>query len=230
MCSVRRNLDGLSPRLYLPVFAESVWKCCTVLSCTRTTLTPTRPPTQTCLGTHIDCSVPSEHMHAETPTQSSYEPSHLMFMHQPQSRLGKPLCGIISNLLPLYVGGEYVNGRWFLIPMCASSGWKWRCSALGVSACVCSMRKCVRVNLQVRWALTRRCCLGTQWLSRTGPERRRNGTARPRAHSDSSENSWTEGRRRDRDRQGWMMFQRPTGSIRAKFTTKTKVSPWMSTL
>lgn len=142
MCSVRRNLDGLSPRLYLPVFAESVWKCCTVLSCTRTTLTPTRPPTQTCLGTHIDCSVPSEHMHAETPTQSSYEPSHLMFMHQPQSRLGKLLCGIISNLLPLYVGSEYVNGRWFLIPMCASSGWKWRCSALGVCACVLYAEMC----------------------------------------------------------------------------------------
>lgn len=74
-------------------FARSMWRCCAVLSCTRTTLTPTHPPTQTCLGTHIDCSVPSEHMHAETPTRSSYEPSHLMFMHQPQSRLGKLLRG-----------------------------------------------------------------------------------------------------------------------------------------
>lgn len=44
---------------------------------------------------HIDCSEPGEHMHAETPTQRSYEPSHLMFMHQPQSRLSKPPCGFI---------------------------------------------------------------------------------------------------------------------------------------
>lgn len=48
-------------------------------------------------------------MHAETPTQSSYEPSHLMFMHQSQSRRGKLRCGIISNLPPLYVGSEYAN-------------------------------------------------------------------------------------------------------------------------
>lgn len=62
---------------------------------------------------HIDCSKPSEHMHAQTPTQSSYEPSHLMFMHQPQSGLSKPPCGFLQNLSSVYVGSKYANS--FLI-------------------------------------------------------------------------------------------------------------------
>lgn len=38
------------------------------------------------------------------------------------------------NLLPLYVGREYANGRLFFIVMCASCGWACRCLVLPVCA------------------------------------------------------------------------------------------------
>lgn len=65
-----RNLDrqSLLQMLHPPLSAQSMCKGSAALSCTRTTLTPTQPPTQTCLGKHTDCSAPSKHMHAETPT------------------------------------------------------------------------------------------------------------------------------------------------------------------
>lgn len=123
--------ESLSLMLYVPVFARSMWTYCTALGCTQTTLTPTHPPTQTCLGTHIDYFVPSEHMHTETPTWSSYEPSLLMFMHQLQSKRGQLLYGIISNVLPLYVGEEYVNGRFCIITVCRNVRvWTYRYTGL----------------------------------------------------------------------------------------------------
>ena len=101
--------------------------------------------------------------------------------------------GIISNLLPLYVGRKIC--KWAIIFHCNVCEKRWDClrSALCVQTCTVCRNLCECVNLQVRWARTRRCCLGTRWPSHTGWEWRRSGTAHLHAHTGSSESSWRAG-------------------------------------